>query len=384
MKKMPVTIASFLLLCACSLFISKQAAAAIEFKNAFPDLWFERPIYLTHFPDGSNLLLVAQQDGKIFAFPNNPRVKKSQMVQMFDGNTKHGKIKANGEEGLLGVAISPNFKTNRTVFLHYSAQEPRRGIISKFKVNNDGTLNKKSEKLILQVEQPYANHNGGTITFGPDNYLYIGFGDGGAAGDPKNHGQDLSTLLGTILRIDVSKSTAKKPYTIPKDNPFIKNNKAKPEIYAYGIRNPWRFSFDRKTKQLWVGDVGQNKYEEVSIVPKGGNMGWNIREGKHHFRKGSRRGLIEPVWEYDHSHGASITGGYVYRGKKIPSLQGAYIFADFATSHVWALWYDTKRNRVIKHQRLGEGHTPASFGEDAQGEIYICTYGGGIFKIIDN
>ncbi|WP_200761510.1 PQQ-dependent sugar dehydrogenase [Poriferisphaera corsica] len=371
------------LLCVWGLGIGAVLRAEVVIESAFPELWFNKPVYLTHVPDGSGKLIVIEQGGGVYVFPNKTYVKKGEMVRMFDGDTKHGQIRADGEQGLLGLAVHPDFKTTREVFLHYSAMNPRRGIVSRFKVGLDWVIDKQSEVLVIEVDQPYANHNGGTITFGPDGYLYVGWGDGGAAGDPKGHGQDRGTLLGSILRIDVDRREGSKGYAVPRDNPFVRLKNVRPEIWAWGIRNPWRFSFDRETGLLWVGDVGQNKYEEVSIVPRGGNMGWNIKEGKHAFKRGRGRGLIDPVWEYGRDEGYSITGGYVYRGQKIKSLYGAYVFADFVSSHVWALQYDEKRGEVKKHVRIGTGHTPASFGEDADGELYICTYGGGIFKFTE-
>jgi quinoprotein glucose dehydrogenase len=232
-----------------------------------------------------------------------------------------------------------------------------------------------SEKVILEVDQPYGNHNGCMLVFGPDAYLYLTFGDGGAAADPHGHGQDLGTLLATCLRIDIDNEDKGKPYAIPKDNPFVDKQGARPEIWAYGLRNLWRMSFDRETGTLWGGDVGQNEYEEIDIIVKGGNYGWNKREGTHPFRRGEKSDeMIDPVFEYGRDKGLSITGGYVYRGKLQPKLAGLYIFADYGMGRIWGIDYDYKDGKVKSTELLG--HFPAatisSFGEDAAGELYAC------------
>ncbi|WP_432797980.1 PQQ-dependent sugar dehydrogenase [Poriferisphaera sp. WC338] len=361
--------------------------AEVRVENAFPGIKFRKPLYLTYVPDGSGRLVVTEKKGDIFAFPNDPTVQNDQVIKIFDGESTVKRLQLENEEGLLGFAIHPDFKENGYVFMHYTAHNPRRGVIARYTADKESlVIDPKSKQVILEVKQPWGNHNGGTITFGPDGYFYIGFGDGGSSGDPRNNGQDRSTLLGSILRIDVDKQARGKQYAIPRGNPFARKRGMRPEIYAYGIRNPWRFSFDRETDDLWAGDVGQNAYEEVDVIVKGGNYGWRAREGFHAFKNGKKtRGMIDPVWEYPRKDGVSITGGYVYRGKKVPELEGAYVFADFATSHVWALWVNRKTGKVTKHTRLGHGYNPASFGEDAEGEVYICAYGdGGIFKFVQD
>ena len=244
----------------------------------------------------------------------------------------------------------------------------------------------------MTISQPFWNHNGGTICFGPDGYLYVALGDGGAANDPLKNGQNLKTLLGSILRIDVNKKENGKNYSIPKDNPFVGRDDARPEIYAYGLRNVWRMSFDRKTGAGWIADVGQNIWEEVNILQKGGNYGWNIRESKHDFEKAPRKpaksdNFIDPIWEYEHTVGKSITGGVVYRGK-IEELNGMYLFADYVTGYVWGLHYDLEKKEVVKHVEIQGVHKDKSkqkaapvitFGEGESGEVYFSDRNGRIY-----
>jgi glucose/arabinose dehydrogenase len=258
-------------------------------------------------------------------------------------------------------------------------------VISRFKVSKDdpNKADPASEEELLRVEHPYWNHKGGTICFGPDGYLYITLGDGGAGNDPHNNGQNLQTLLGKVLRIDVDKKDGGLKYGIPKDNPFIgklANNKpiALPEIYCYGLRNVWRMSFDRQTGQFWIADVGQNLWEEINLGVKGGNYGWNLREAKHEFAPNSLSGpsaaLIEPIWEYHHDIGKSITGGNVYRGKKHPELVGHYLYADYVSGKIWALKYDEAKKAVVANRSIpyaGPNLPIISFGEDEAGEVYF-------------
>ena len=239
-----------------------------------------------------------------------------------------------------------------------------------------------SEEKLLSVKHPYWNHKGGTICFGPDGLLYIAIGDGGAGNDPHGNGQNLQTLLGKVLRIDVDRKDPGLNYGIPQDNPFIdkvaKNQPiAHPEIFAYGVRNIWRMSFDRKTGILWAADVGQNLWEEIDIIVKGGNYGWNLREAKHEFAPNSTNsssGLIEPIWEYDHDTGKSITGGVVYRGKKFPELTGLYLYADYVSGRFWALKYDEAKKAVVANHKIPSPPPVLpvmSFGEDEDGEVYF-------------
>ena len=346
--------------------------APVRMVPAFPQLAFRRPLWIGAQPDGSGRLWVLEQDGRIWSFANRPDVERKHLL--LDMSAKV--YRRHNEEGLLGLAFHPDFAKNRTLFLHYSANHPRRGVISRFTMNRAKTaIDPKSERVILEQEQPWGNHNGGDLQFGPDGYLYISFGDGGAANDPRGSGQDLGTWLGAMLRIDVDKG---RPYGIPPDNPFVGRRGARPEIWAYGLRNVWRFSFDRLTGTLWAGDVGQNAWEEISILTKGGNFGWNVREGHAAFRGGAKQpGMIDPVISHDTREARSITGGYVYRGTKMPELQGAYLYADYATGWVWALRYDGAK--VTQHMKIGRRGAVSSFGEDEAGEIYFTSFDGRIY-----
>jgi quinoprotein glucose dehydrogenase len=265
-------------------------------------------------------------------------------------------------------------------------------VISRFRVSkkDPGKADPASEEEILRIKQPFWNHNGGTLAFGPDGCLYVGLGDGGSARDPHRNGQNLKTLLGSILRIDVDKKSDGKKYSIPQDNPFVGQKDARPEIWAYGLRNVWRMSFDRKTGALWAGDVGQDIWEEIDLIEKGGNYGWNLREAKHKFGpKGSeaRSDMIDPVWEYHHNIGKSITGGNVYRGKRVPELVGAYLYADYVSGKVWALRYDEKAKKVVGNHPIEPGEScpvkkmpVITFGEDEGGEVYFCDSFGFLYR----
>ena len=313
---------------------------------------------------------------------------------------------SHNEEGLLGLAFDPAFQQNGLFFVYYSASGPRRSVLSRFAVSgNDASMaDKDSELVILQIPQPAGNHNGGQLAFGPDGYLYVGLGDGGRGGDPFGNGQDLGTLLGSILRIDVSEASPDRPYTVPGDNPFVGTAGALGEIWAYGLRNPWRFSFDpgygdsessdsesgdSETGQLWVGDVGQNNREEIDLVKKGLNYGWNAMEGTACFSpktKCDQTGLEMPVAEYGREGGCSIIGGYVYRGRLIPSLYGAYVFGDFCSGSVWGIrlpWGMLNEGAEPEHLLLVDSNLNiTSFGVDQAGEIYVLSRDTGIYKLV--
>ena len=340
-----------------------------------------RPILLTNAGDGSNRIFVPQQQGIVHVF--KPDSKETKIF--LDHSKKVVYIDKENEEGFLGMAFHPKYKTNGEFFVFYTTVEsPHTTVVSRFKVSKDDPdkADPASEEQLLAVKHPYWNHKGGTICFGPDGYLYIAIGDGGAGNDPHSNGQNLQTLLGKILRIDVDNKDAGLKYAIPKDNPFIgkmaKNQViARPEIFAYGIRNIWRMAFDRQTGKLWAADVGQNLWEEINIIVKGGNYGWNLREAKHEFAPNSTNSsssLIEPIWEYDHDTGKSIIGGVVYRGKKFPELVGSYLYADYVTGHLWALKYDEAKKAVVENHKM-PSQTPllpiVSFGEDEAGEVYF-------------
>ena len=291
-------------------------------ERVFSNLDFRGLTNLTQPAAGDDRLFVAEQLGRILAFADDPYVDDAQVFLDIRDNVND----SGSEEGLLGLAFDPQFDDNGYFYVYYSASGPRRSVVSRFQLSADGqTADSDSELVILEIEQPYRNHNGGQLAFGPDGFLYIGLGDGGAAGDPMGHGRNTKTLLGSILRIDVSESTPETPYTIPADNPLLDDSDARPEIWAYGLRNPWRFSFDRETGQLWAGDVGQNSLEEVDLVERGGDYGWNTLEGTRCFSPRTScdsTGTVPPVWEYPTGEeGCSVIGGYVYRGERIPSLR---------------------------------------------------------------
>jgi len=289
-----------------------------------------------------------------------------------------------GERGLLSIIFPPGFKEKRYCYINYT-DNAGDTVVARFHLSQDPDIaDPKSEEKILTVKQPYANHNGGQLAFGPDGYLYIGMGDGGSAGDPHKHAQNPSSLLGKMLRIDVE--SGKKPYAVPADNPFLNNKAFRPEIWTIGLRNPWRFSFDRKTGDLYMADVGQNKYEEIDFEPKGvkggRNYGWNIMEGLHCYKSEDceREGLALPVAEYNHDSGCSVTGGMVYRGSRFPQLQGIYFYGDFCSGRIWGLrqsgieWL----NKMLKDSGL----SVSTFGEDEAGEVYVADYGkGNIYRI---
>lgn len=340
--------------------------------EAFPKLSFSSPIDFTHAADGSNRLFVAEQRGVIQIFENNANTEtKSVFLDIV------GRVSSGGEMGLLGLAFHPDFKNNGFFFVNYTRNSPRRQtVISRFKASGQ-TADPSSETILLTFDQPYTNHNGGQIAFGADGYLYIATGDGGSGGDPQNYAQNRASLLGKMLRIDVN-STTKGNYGIPKDNPYTSNTQGfSEEIYAYGLRNPWRFSFDSVTKDLWTGDVGQNKVEEIDVITKGGNYGWKVKEGNSCYSGDcSRTDLIAPVWEYQQGNdGRSVTGGIVYRGKKLPEFAGKYFCADYVSGKIWALTYDGKT--VTKNDVITNVSTVSAFGQDANGELYMLNHGNG-------
>jgi glucose/arabinose dehydrogenase len=368
-----------------------ESALPIEVKLAFPDLewtgWSgsadgrivpHRPLVLTHAGDGSDRVFVATQQGVIHVFPNDQKAKKTTIFLDIQDRVRYDD-KTN-EEGLLGLAFSSRYARNGEFYAFYTPKKEK-GVnyVSRFRVSRDNANRAEpaSEEVILRFEKPFWNHDGGTLCFGPDGCLYIIHGDGGAGNDPFGNGQNLGSLLGKVLRIDVENRRPGKGYAIPEDNPFTKVAGARPEIWAYGIRNIWRMSFDRKTGKLWAADVGQNLWEEIDLIERGGNYGWNLREGKHTFGPGgvpSRPSLIEPIWEYHHDVGKSITGGHVYWGNRVAALQGSYLYGDYITGALWALRYDAREGRVTANNAIRPaGFNVFSFGEDEKGEVYVLT-----------
>ena len=351
----------------------------VRVEVVFPSVSFDRMVYLTH-PEGMpDPLYLVLQPGRIMAFDN---VESPPSPDTFLDIRSRVSDRGN-EEGLLGLAFDPAYRNNGYFYVYYSAASPRRSVIARYQASPDGnSADPSTEKIVMQIGQPFSNHNGGHITFGPDGYLYVGLGDGGSGGDPRGHGQNLRTLLGTIIRIDVSTLDETGSYAVPSDNPFVGVEDARPEIWAYGLRNPWRFSFDRETGELWAGDVGQNKLEEIDIVTKGGNYGWNIMEGSSCFRGDpcDRDEFVPPVAEYGRDGGCSVTGGYVYRGSRIPSFVGAYVYGDFCTGKIWALRYDG--SRVTGNAQIADTDLQiSSFAEGPEGEVYILSFTGQIARL---
>ncbi len=353
----------------------------MEVERAFPNLSFKRMVGMAYPNDGSNTLFVLLQPGVIMAFANNQNVEAADIfLDIRERVSDRG-----NEEGLLGLAFDPDFRENGYFYVYYSAANPRRSVLSRFSVRPDGVAaDAGSERVVMEVEQPYSNHNGGQIAFGPDGYLYVGLGDGGSRGDPRGNGQNPNTLLGSIIRIDVRVLGEVGTYGIPADNPFAGVDGARGEIWAYGIRNPWRFSFDRESGELWMADVGQNRLEEVNIVRRGLNYGWNLMEGSECFepRRGcDSQGLEMPVAEYGREGGCSVTGGYVYRGERLPSLYGAYVYGDFCSGKIWALRYAD--GQVTEHLEVVDSRLEiSSFGEDQSGEIFVLSFDGGIYRLV--
>lgn len=323
----------------------------------------------------------------IQVFPNDPQVKEEQVATFLDIEDKVMYKDNENEEGLLGFVFHPKFRENGQFFLYYTTRDaPHTSVVSRFRtVKGDLTkADPKSEEELLRIPQPFWNHNGGGLAIGGDGHLYIALGDGGFKDDPQGNGQNLETLLGSILRIDIDRRDEGRNYAIPKDNPFLGKGKARPEIYAYGFRNVWGLSFDKATGHLWAADVGQDLWEEIDLVVKGGNYGWKLREAMHKFKDGveARPDLIEPIWEYHHDIGKSITGGVVYRGRKWPELAGCYLYADYVSGKVWALKYDEQARKVVANYALQDAKMPIiSFGTDADGEVYLTDSFGQIWTL---
>ena len=356
-----------------------RSDAAAPFKVTRVADGFASPVHLAQAP-GDARLFVVEQAGIV-----RPIVKGKPGPALLDIRSK---VTAGGEQGLLSVAFHPGYAKNGRLFVHYTDRSGDQRIWE-YKAG-PGARKAKGGREILHMDDQFGNHNGGLVLFGPDGFLYTGTGDGGGGGDPLHSGQRLDTLLGKLLRLDVDRSADGKNYAIPADNPFRGQAGARGEIYSYGLRNPWRFSFDRKTGALWIGDVGQNAYEEIDYAAKGKarglNFGWNTFEAGHPFDGGdplSGAKHTRPVAEYSHDKGCSVTGGYMYRGDKIPALRGQYLYADYCSNRLWSLRLGGRPvERTAVLTAAGGVDTIASFGQDSRGELYIVSQSGSIWKIV--
>lgn len=339
----------------------------------------EEPVLVTHAPGQPDRLYIIEKPGRI-RIVDDGALLSTPFLDIESSTADRG------EQGLLGLAFDPGYATNGHFFVFHTDLGGDTRVL-RFRADDPDEADPTSQAIVLDVEQPFSNHNGGHIAFGPDGYLYVALGDGGSGGDPLGHGQNVSTLLGAILRIDVSTL----PYTIPSDNPFAASLSAAPEIWAWGLRNPWRFSFDRETGGLWIGDVGQGEIEEISYAPPtsagGENFGWARLEGSRCFPADpcDASGTVLPTLEYGHAQGCSVTGGYVYRGRAIPNFQGRYFFADFCDGWIRSFHVSDMDDPTAFDHTVDFGTVPsiASFGEDAAGELYVVSTSGTVYRVID-
>ncbi len=368
---------------------ASKAASGVELEHVVSGLG--EPTDIQFVPGRAELALILEKGGTaravVIPAPGKGVADAEQAPRVVQLD-----VRTNSELGLLGLAFHPKYAENGLFYLNYNPKDGAlRSVISEWKlsVTDVGKTPAVEQRVLLEFEQPYENHDGGQLQFGPDGYLYVGVGDGGFKNDPHGNGQNLSTWLGSMLRIDVDGRDPGKQYAVPKDNPFIGNQDAKPEIWAYGLRNPWRYSFDPKGRLL-VADVGQGEWEEIDYVRAGDNLGWNIREGRHCFspaRDCPTAGLVDPIAEYSHELGKSVTGGYVYTGSALPSLQGKYVFGDFVDGRVWALTLPDELDPgepMLELEPLGQwAYLMSTFGRDSSGELYVSDYGrGDVYRMV--
>ncbi|MFO1076118.1 MAG: PQQ-dependent sugar dehydrogenase [Planctomycetota bacterium] len=346
----------------------------VQFTDAFPGLVFDRPVFLGAPPDNTDRIVVVEQPGRVRIFANDPFATATATLLDLTAKVQFG-----GEEGLLGFAFHPGYATNGWFYVYYTAGAPRRSVVSRFTISagDPDAADPTSETILLEIEQPFSNHNAGALAFGPDGKLYVACGDGGSGNDPYDNAQNPATLLGSILRLEPDGG-------VPPDNPFVGSaGGERPEIWAHGLRNPWRMSFDRATGALWAGDVGQDAVEEIDVIVRGGNYGWRVYEGDRSNINPAAlppSAFVAPVLAYDHGQGESVTGGYVYRGSAVPALVGAYVYGDFVSGRVWALVWDGEQ--AISNTLIATTTNPASFGEDEGGELYVCCFDGRIRRLV--
>ncbi len=342
-----------------------------------------KPLYLTHAGDGSGRLFLVGQTGPVQVLIED--VLQPEPFLDMTNLVNQDSLRQFSERGLLGLAFHPEFASNGRFFVHYSDHNGST-VLARYSMRPDepDVVDTLSRQVLLTLSQPYANHNGGQIAFGPDGYLYFGLGDGGSAGDPLNSGQNPRTLLGSILRLDVDVDTG---YAIPPDNPgLVRNLLLSQQTWAWGLRNPWRFSFDRVTGELYIADVGQNLLEEVNVEPAdspgGVNYGWRVMEGSQRYSSGRITADMQaPAFEYGHDVGCSITGGYVYRGASLPELHGVYFYGDWCTGVIWGAWRDLDGNWQTR-QIFDTVMQISSFGEDEDGELYVIDYAGVLYRLV--
>jgi glucose/arabinose dehydrogenase len=338
------------------------------------------PLAIAAPSDGSGRLFVAAQDGKVWVVEADGTTRPEPLVDLT------GRLRSGGEQGLLGIALHPGFPTDPRVFVDYTDKAGDTIVASlTLDPRDPNRLDPASHRQLLFVDQPFANHNGGAVAFGPDGYLYVSLGDGGSGGDPQGNGQNTNALLGKILRLDINVPAGDQGYAIPSDNPFA-NGGGRGEVWLYGLRNPWRLSFDRANGDLWIGDVGQNAFEEVDVARAGTgglDFGWNRMEGSHCFRSDrcQRDGLTLPVSDYGRDLGCTVIGGYVYRGSMYPFLAGTYLFTDYCSGQIFAL--DASSNGLVLPITVGTGGSGISaFGEDAGGGLYVTALDGTVSKVV--
>jgi len=340
-----------------------------------------RPLYVTNAGDGSNRLFLLEQGGIIWVIEDGTKLDQP-FLDVSDLVSQSALGGGYSEQGLLGIAFHPDYETNGYFFINYTDRSGNT-VVARYNVSlsNPSIADAGSAQTIFEISQPFANHNGGHMEFGPDGYLYISLGDGGSANDPLGAGQNPALLLGTLLRLDID---GELPYEIPEDNPFVGDDTGADEVWAYGLRNVWRFSFDAETGDMYLADVGQNQWEEVNFQPAdstgGENYGWNVWEATHSFAGGTAEGHVLPFTEYNHSVGCSVTGGYVYRGEAIPELEAVYLFSDYCSGRVWASYRDANM-QWNTNEFLQTGMQVSSFGTDEANELYLIDYSGVLYRI---
>lgn len=381
-------------------FAALSENVSVSLEPVYENLKFKHPVQITHPNDEDTRRFLVLQEGKILILPEDPT---SSEVTTYLDLSERNLIGHTFEEGLLGLAFHPDFASNRKFYLYHSQQNPKRTILSEWKqsAEDPNKADLSSERILMEIPQPFWNHNSGCPVFGPDGMLYLSVGDGGRADDPHHFAQNMFSVLGKVLRIDVNTRSGDLPYGIPEDNPFANTEGMRPEIWAYGLRNPWIISFDRKTSHLWCADVGQTRFEEINHIVKGGNYGWVFKEGFHdhnpkNFPIPENAKLIDPIHEYPRTDGISITGGFVYYGSRFPELDGHYLYGDWGSGTIWALHFGestvTSNKTIFKRdgKHAGVAFQPTYFYQTASEEILVASRAtnlpgkgrGGIYRLI--